>query len=74
MINQTTVKIKCDVADCRNMATCFVSAKGKSGKFFLCDDCLNKIVTDATNRRPPKSPKNTIKKLIEKKEAERNYD
>jgi len=74
MLTKTNVKIKCDVADCRNLATCFVAAKGKSGKFFLCDECLKKIATDPNLRHPPKSPKNAIKKMIEQKEAERNYE
>lgn len=74
MITKTTIKTKCDVADCRNLATCYVVAKGKSGKFFLCSDCLNKIVAEASERHPPKSPKNAIRKMIEQKEAEHNYE
>ena len=74
MLTPTTVKTKCDVAGCKNLAVCCLPAKGKSGKFFLCDSCLQQIVAQETSRRPPKSPKNTIKKLIDKKETEENYD
>ncbi|MCM1289958.1 MAG: hypothetical protein NC132_04595 [Corallococcus sp.] len=69
MLNKTTLKTKCDVTDCKNLAECYVAAKGKIGKFFLCADCLQKIATEASLLRPPKSPKNTIKKIIEQKEA-----
>lgn len=74
MINPVNIKIKCDVADCKNFAACFVAAKGKNGKFFLCSDCLQKIVTESAKQRPPKSPKNAIKRKIEQKEAEQSYE
>lgn len=74
MLTKTTLKTKCDVYDCKNLADYYLPAKGKIGKFFLCADCLKKLIEEAELRRPPKSPKNTIKKIIDNKEAERNYE
>ena len=74
MLTKTTLKTKCDVFDCKNLADCYLPAKGKTGKFFLCADCLQKLSAEASLRRPPKSPKNTIKKLMDNKEAERRYE
>ena len=73
MLKPTTLKTKCDVMDCKNLAACYLPAKGKSGKFFLCDSCLHQLAASIDGRRPPKSPKNTIKRKIEEKETE-NYD
>ena len=74
MLTPTSLKTKCDVMDCKNLATCYLPCKGKVGKFFLCADCLQKLLANAQNRRPPKSPKNTIKRMIDEKEANERYE
>lgn len=73
MIVKTTEKTKCDARDCKNMACCFVAAKGLRGKFFLCQQCLQAIAQDAAPSKPPKSPKNLIKKVMDR-QAEEAYE
>ena len=70
MIYSTTEKTKCDVRDCRNLASYYLPIKGKVGKLFLCKECCDKLYKQAISMRTPKSPKNTIKKLIDKKAEE----
>lgn len=70
MIYSTTEKTKCDVKDCKNNATCYIPVKGRVGKTFLCDECRDKLYKEAVSARTPKSPKNTIKKIIDKKAEE----
>lgn len=62
-------KVRCDVKDCKNSAEFCLPSKGKVGKFFLCRNCLDKLVGQAMAFRTPKSPKNTIKKIIDEKEV-----
>jgi hypothetical protein len=64
----TEEKIKCDMKDCKNMASFSLPSKGKVGRYFLCKDCLEKLVEEVMAVRTPKSPKNTIKKIIDNKE------
>ena len=74
MITKLNVeKVTCDVKDCKNIASFCLPSKGKAGRFFVCADCLEKIVKEAMAARTPKSPKNTIKKIIENKEKEANF-
>lgn len=61
-------KLKCDVKDCKNLASYALPSKGKVGKFFLCKQCLESVVQQVVKSTTPKSPKNTIKKIIESKE------
>lgn len=64
----TEQKLKCDVKDCKNFADYALPSKGRVGKFFLCKHCLEKIAQEVAKAHTPKSPKNTIKKIIESKE------
>ena len=64
---ESTTKSKCDIKDCKNDASYFFAVKGRFGKFFICKECLNKIINKALALRTPKSPKNTIKKIIDSK-------
>ena len=73
MIIKTTEKTKCDVRDCKNTAHCYVPAKGRVGKFFLCKQCFDALASEVLRTVTPKSPKNTIKKIIDKK-AEELYE
>lgn len=61
-------KLKCDVKDCKNLASFSFPSKGRVGKFFLCEQCLQNIVQEVSKSTTPKSPKNTIKRIIESKE------
>lgn len=73
MITKTADKTKCDVKDCKNLAVYYIPAKGRTGKFFLCSDCFKKLCSEVLRTVTPKSPKNTIKKIIDKK-AEEAYE
>ena len=70
MLTKTNVKTKCDVLNCKNLAVCYLPAKGKLGKLFLCEQCLAQLAAEVHGHRPPKSPKNTIKKVMDEKEKE----
>ena len=73
MIFTTTIKTKCDVKNCKNDADYFFETKGRVGKCFICKSCYDALVNDALKKRAPKSPQNTIKKLMEQKEEARAY-
>ena len=70
MIYSTTEKTKCDVKDCKNAAGWYLPVKGRVGKMFLCQECRDKLYKEALAACTPKSPKNTIKKIIDKKAEE----
>ena len=70
MIYSTTERTKCDVRDCKNMARWYIPSKGKTGKYFLCNECCEKLYKAAIVQMTPKSPKNTIKRIIDKKAEE----
>lgn len=70
MIYSTTENTKCDVKDCKNTAVCYIPVKGKVGKMFLCAECREKLYRQAISASTPKSPKNTIKKIIDRKAEE----
>ncbi len=70
--NNTTIKIKCDVHGCYNDALYTFPHKTRSGKFFICKECLKKLYYDSAVIFTPKSPKNTIKKIIDEKAGENN--
>ena len=73
MLTTITNKIKCDVKDCKNDATYFFATKGRVGKCFLCEQCLAKLSAQGKTLSVPKSPKNAIKKQMERKIEEQNY-
>lgn len=73
MLTTITNKTKCDVKDCKNDAVYFFATKGRVGKCFLCSDCLAKLSTQGRTLSVPKSPKNAIKRQMERKIEEQNY-
>ena len=74
MLTQITNKPKCDVKDCKNDAEYQFATKGRVGKCFLCSKCLTQLTTQGSALRAPKSPTNAIKKKMEMKSQEQNYD
>lgn len=74
MLTQMTSKTKCDVRDCKNDAEFSYAIKGRAGKCFLCSKCLAELAKQARTVTVPQSPKNTIKKKMEQKLQEQNYD
>ena len=70
MLLTTNAKQKCDALDCKNNAEYYFAVKGRANRCYLCADCLNKLNKDALSNLTPKSPKNTIKRLSDKREQE----
>ena len=73
MLTTITNKTKCDAKDCKNDAVYFFATKGRVGKCFLCSKCIEKLTTQGKTLCVPKSPKNAIKKQMERKIEEQNY-
>lgn len=74
LVTKTEAKVKCDLRDCKNDASYCVFGKGRIGRFYLCKQCLDDIVANVVKSRTPKSPKNTIKKIIDEKEITINAE
>lgn len=74
MLTPITNKTKCDVRDCKNDAEYVFATKGKTGKCFLCSQCLAQLTSQGRIFCTPKSPKNAIKKKMEMKSQEQDYD
>lgn len=73
MLIYTNMKTKCDSHNCKNDAAAFFAVKGRAGRCCLCADCLKAIAGEVSAQTPPKSPKNTIKRLSDKREEEANH-
>ena len=75
MLTTITHKTKCDAKDCKNDAAYYFATKGRVGKCFLCSKCLGELTAQGMTLsvRVPKSPKNAIKKQMERKIEEQNY-
>ena len=73
MLNQITSKTKCDVRDCKNDATYFIATKGLLGRCYVCAKCLEELCAQGRTVTTPKSPKNAIKKQMERKLEEQNH-
>lgn len=73
MLTTVKNKTKCDVKDCKNDAAYFFPTKGRVGKCFICAKCLEALTAQERALRVPKSPKNAIKKQLERKIEEQNY-
>lgn len=74
MITETNAKVKCDSHNCKNDAKAYFAVKGRFGRCYLCRDCLARLAQDAAAYTTPKSPKNTIKRLADKREQEANIN
>lgn len=64
MITKLTTNVRCDIRDCKNIATHAINVKGRAQRLYLCELCLSKIA-QASKPTPPRSPKNTIKRKQE---------
>ncbi|MBQ8772181.1 MAG: hypothetical protein IJV78_00845 [Clostridia bacterium] len=71
MITKLTTNVRCDIRDCRNIATHAINIKGRAQRLYLCEHCLEQIALSA-KPTPPRSPKNTIKRKQDETEAQRN--
>ncbi|MCM1533862.1 MAG: hypothetical protein NC099_04320 [Corallococcus sp.] len=73
MIRITTVKTKCDAANCKNNAAYCFEVKGRNGKCFLCKECFFELTHDGVAMQTPKSPQNAIKRALDSKREEESY-
>ena len=73
MLTNTTVKTKCDVKDCKNPAEFAFETKGRQGRCYLCEACLEQLLNEGRKLRVPKSPKNAIKKQLDRRAEEQSY-
>jgi hypothetical protein len=70
MIEKNIYRVTCDCKGCKNIAQHVFPAKGRLGKFYICDACLSKLSMDyeaAKGTKCPKSPKNAIKRIMDDK-------
>ncbi|MCM1043394.1 MAG: hypothetical protein NC350_04220 [Corallococcus sp.] len=68
MLEQNKFHVTCDVKNCKNYAKYVFPSKGLSAKFYICQDCVQSLLENYGKMSTPKSPKNAIKKAIEKHE------
>ena len=64
-----SVKIRCDMPNCRNMSKCKLVKPGflKGAGLFLCKDCLLDAYKAIGESIVPKSPNNMLNKRISNK-------
>ncbi len=67
-----TTKQKCAVLNCKNNAEYCFAVKGRASRCYMCADCANKLANDALSLLTPKSPKNAIKRISDKREQDKN--
>ncbi len=67
MINKTIYRTTCDVKNCKNMASFSFDSKGRMGKVYLCQECLEKIASESMQMSVPKSVRNSIKRKMDEK-------
>ena len=67
LLQKSTTTAKCSCKGCTNSATHYILAKQK---IYLCDSCFERLASEAISRRTPKSPQNTIKRKLDKKQEE----
>ena len=71
MITKLATNVRCDIRDCRNIATHAINIKGRAQRLYLCQDCLTAIGNEA-KPTPPRSPRNTIKRKQDETEQQLN--
>ena len=69
LLQHTTTPAKCSCRGCTNTASSYILAKQK---VYICDECFEQLASQAIASRTPKSPKNTIKRKLDKKLEEIN--
>jgi hypothetical protein len=70
IIQKSTTTSKCSCKGCNNQATSYILTRQK---VYLCDECFEKLASQAIANRTPKSPQNTIKRKLDQKREE-NYE
>ena len=71
-LQESSIKIKCDMPNCKQMAKFKLQKSGfmKNAGLFLCKDCVKEIYEALASNIVPKSPSNMLNKKITKKEKE----
>jgi len=64
-----SVKIRCDMPNCKNMSAYKIIKSGflKNAGLFLCKDCLKDVYATIGEHIVPKSPSNMLNKKISNK-------
>ena len=65
LLQHSTTPAKCSCKGCNNSATSYILAKSK---IYLCDECFERLASEAISRRTPKSPQNTIKRKLDQRQ------
>ena len=63
-IEEITKRIRCEMPNCRNIATLKIKKDGfiKSAGLYICSDCSNDLYEELAKRVVPKSPVNVFNK------------
>ena len=71
-LQESSIKIKCDMPNCKQMAKFKLQKSGfmKNAGLFLCKDCVKEMYEALASNIVPKSPSNMLNKKITKKEKE----
>lgn len=72
IIKDVPSRVKCDMPNCKNIATIKVEKEGffKGMGLFLCKDCMESMYKEFAQRITPKSPNNMLNKKIKLKKEE----
>ncbi len=65
LLNTSKLLKKCSTKGCDNTTVTYF--EGKKQKIFICDLCLQSLADKAISGRIPKSPQNTIKKILDRR-------
>jgi len=71
-IKDVTIKVRCDMPNCKNMATVKVEKEGffRNVGLFLCKECMEDLYKNLAQRLTPKSPSNMLNKKIKIKKED----
>jgi len=71
-IRDITMKVRCDMPNCKNMSCVKVEKKGffKGAGVFLCKDCMEELYRELSLKITPKSPNNMLNKKIKIKKED----
>ena len=69
MLKKCNETMSCDAVDCMNKASHFFKIKGGMKTVCLCEQCMKNLFDDLSGVFVPKSPKNKISDVMDKKKG-----
>ncbi len=72
MITKLATNVRCDIRNCKNMATFALDVKGRGQRLYLCQHCLTELANQV-KPTPPRSPRNAIKRKQEENQQQLNF-